>query len=430
MAKKKGILTKLFGPNSMARQFFVWNVASEFVSTALQPFVTIVSHQVNTAFPVVAASPVELASMVLRNVVGRDWAANEAKKSGIHPNIFDLLVAISGGPPSIEDMLHLMRRGKVSRDDVIRAIQQSNIKSEWIDTILKLGVQPPTPIDILEALLEGQIDRPSAEALFIQLGGDIEFFDLLYNTRGASPTPDQAAEMALRGIIPWTGSGAGVVSFEQSFLEGPWRNKWLAAFRKAAEYIPPPETIGAIYRRGAITVEKAHTLLAQRGVPQDMFAAYLFDDSNTGVIKAKELTESTVSTLFQENAISLDDAKGMLAKLRYQPEEIDFVVTAWQLARDLKYRNAAISTVHSQYVNHKIDRLLASNLLDGFKVPATQRDSLIRLWDQEERAKVSLLTAAQIKSAMRKELLSPDDALQRLVDYGYSEQDAEIYLII
>jgi hypothetical protein len=53
--------------------------------------------------------------------------------------------------------------------------------------------------------------------------------------------------MANRGIIPWSGSGPRSTSFEQAFLEGPWRNKWLGPFRKAAEYFPPPRTITAMY---------------------------------------------------------------------------------------------------------------------------------------------------------------------------------------
>lgn len=421
---------KLFGPNSMIRQFFVWGVLSEVASAALTPFIQAITNQANKVSPNVPASPAELASMVLRGVAGEDWAEGEARKSGIHPNIFKLLVQISGGPPSLEDMLHLMRQGKVSKDDVIRAIKQSNIKSEWIDTILKLGVQPPSPVEMLRAYLQGQVTGEKALELYTRLGGDPEYFQLLYDTEGNSPTPLQAADMAFRGVIPWTGSGAGVVSFEQAFLEGPWRNKWLPAFRDSAYYIPEPRTIQAMLNEGSITPDKARKLLQQQAVPADMIDAFMFDASSTKVKAAKELTESTISTLYQEKAIDRAQATKFLGLLRYSVDEINYVLTAWDMARELKYRNTAISTVHSQYISHKLARGPASMALDRLGVPAPQRDAMLKLWDEEESAKVTLLTATQVKSAFKKDLFSPEEALQRLLDLGYSVDDAGIFLSI
>jgi len=423
-------LKSLFGAQSMVRQFFVWTVVAEVVSTALGPFYQVVRDQANTVSPNAPLTPDALANLVVRGEVGQDWAASEARKAGIHPNLFELLVKNAGIPPALQDMLSLMRRGKVSRDAVIRAIKQSHVKNEWIDTILLLGVQPPTPTEILRAYLQGQVDGDRARQLFAQLGGDPEFFDLLYNTEGSAPTPNEAADMAHKGIIPWEGSGAGVVSFEQAFLEGPWRNKWLAPWRRMSEYLPPPRTITAMLREGSLTVEEATSLLHRHGVPLDLIPAYLNNASNERTLKAKELTESTVSALYQEHAINESQAREFLLKLRYEPKEADFVLTSWKLARELKFRNTAISTVHTQFINHRISEQQTVVRLDRLGVPATQRDSLMRLWKLEEDIKVTLLTPAQIKSAMRKEFLPPEDALARLIQLGYSEEDAVIYLSI
>lgn len=428
MASLKSVFKNFIGPTSMARQFFVWTIVANVIQSALGPFFQAIQNQANHSNPNTPASPADLASFVVRGVVEKPWAADEARKSGYSPQIFDLMVENAGGPPAIGDMLSLLRRGKATRDEVIRAIRQSSVKNEWIDTILKLGIQPPTPTDILDALLQGQIEPGPALQLYTQLGGDPDHFDLLFNTRGGAPTPNQAAEMAQRGIIPWDGAGAGVVSYTQAFLEGPWRNKWLKPFQDYAAYTPPPETIGAMYRRGSLTLDKAHVLLAHYGVPVDMFDAYLFDNSSGNTAKAKELTESTISTLYQENAISESDAHDFLLALRYTSDEADFVITAWQLARDLKFRNTAITTVHTQFINHKIDAGTASTLMDRFGVPPGQRDQLIALWTEEAKAKVTLLTAAQIKAAWKKGRFDDQQALSRLTDLGYSEDDANIYL--
>jgi len=430
MAAAPAIIKKLFGPNSVTRQFFVWSVAQQLVQSALAPMFQAILNRANTSNPNVPATPAELADMVVRGIAGRDWAHGEARKSGTSPEILDLMIANATVPPAIGDMLRLWRHGKVTRDDVLKAIRQARIKPEWENTILLMGIEPPTPAEILRALLQGQVDYPTALTLFQRLGGDPDYFELLYNTEGSAPTPNEAAEMARKRIIPWEGTGPGVVSFEQAFLEGPWRNKWLEPWRKSSEYLPPPRTITAMLREGSITVDEAKDLLARQGVPPDLIPSYISDASSTKVQEAKKLTESTLRNLFEEHAIDEATVKGYLAKLKYEPHEADFVVTSWQLNRELRARNTAITTVHTQYINHRIGNSQASQALDRFGVPPAQRASLIALWTEEAKTKVTLLTPAQIKSAVKSEVLSYDEALQRLIQVGYDEDDAFIFLEI
>ena len=430
MAKARGIIGKLFGPNSMARQFFVWGVGQSVVEALMTPFIIALTNRANSAFPEAALPPAELASMVVRGILSEDDAAKEARKSGIDTSDFRRMVTAASIPPSIGDLLMLWRRGKVSESDVRRALQQSNVKDEWHDTVMLLGVQPPTPTDILDALLQGQVDDPKARALYRALGGDPDFFQLLYDTRGSAPTPNEAAEMARKGIIPWEGRGAGVVSFEQAFLEGPWRNKWLRPWRETTEYLPPPRTITAMLREGALTEQEAIALLVKQGVPAELIPNYLAPAVEDKVKAAKELTESTVSTLYQENAISEADAAAHLKRLRYSDEAVAYVLTAWKLARELRFRNTAINTVRTQYVNHKLTTNEATQLLDQLGVPATQRTTLLQLWFLEASTKVATLTAAQVKSAWKKSIIGDSDAIDRLLQMGYSFDDAAIFLSI
>lgn len=430
MAAAPAIIKKLFGPNSVTRQFFVWGVAQQLVQSALSPMFQAILNRSNTANPNVPATPAELADMTVRGVVGLDWAHAEARKSGISPQILDLMIQNATIPPALGDMLRLWRHGKISKDLVLKAIKQARIKPEWVDTVLLMGIEPPSPTEILRALLQGQVDYATALDLFRKLGGDPDYFELLYNTEGSAPTPTEASIMARRGIIPWEGTGAGVVSFEQAFLEGPWRNKWLDPWRKSSEYLPPPRTITAMLREGSINVDEAKDLLARQGVPTELIGSYISEASSNKVTKSKELTESTIRNLYEENAIDDQAAHDFLLKLRYTPQEADFILTSWRLNRELKFRNTAISTVHAQYVNHRIGNTDASVALDRLKVPATQRTALIALWTLEASLKVTLLTPGQIKSAFKAELLSEDQVILRLKQHGYSEDDAIIFMNI
>lgn len=430
MAGISTILRKFLGADSVARQFFVWNILAEVSSTAVSPFLTALRSAVNTAFPVVPPTPSELAVMVIRDEVGFEEAAKRAAESGMHKADFRMLVEVTGRAPAVSDLLPLYREGKISIDTMKKGLNESDFKGEWFETLMLMAVQPPTPDAILNALLQGQVTEPVARDLYEKLGGDPKYFTLLFNTFGTAPTPLQAADMAVRGIIPWDGTGPDAVSFHQAFLEGPWRNKWLKPFRDAAVNIPPPDTITEMIRVGALTNERASQLLRMNGVPEDLIGAWLAKASTQKTEKIKELTESTIANLYQEEAITVAEAMEMLGKLKYAPEEAAFVITAWRLARELRYRNSAIGTVRSQFLAHRIDANVASTLLDKFRVPSNQRDALLALWTEEEKAKVAILTAAQIRTALNKEVIPGEEALRRLLELGYSEDDAVIFLQI
>lgn len=424
------IISGLFGEEKMARQFFVWSVASAIIQELMGPYLTSIGNAMNDFSPEVVISPADLSSMVVRGIMSQADGAATARKSGISEFDFDLLVQNTGEPPSVIDMLMLFRRGKVDRAAVERAIRQSHVRDEWVSTLFMLGQQPPSPADILRAVLQGQTDDATGRALYEKLGGDPEYYQLMFDTEGSAPTPDEAATMANRGIIPWSGRGAGVVSFEQAFLEGPWRNKWLAPYQKAAQYYPPPRTITAMHASGALSDADAARLLKQQGLDDALVAAYLKDSSSTKNQKAKDLAESTIQTLYMAHAIDENQAIAFLGQLKYNKTDAQFIISAWTLARDLSAKNTAISTVHSNFVGHKIDAGKAGTTLDRLGVPSNQRDYLIGLWTQEKAAKVAVLTAAEIKKAMNDSFISPENAVSRLVNMGYSQDDAELYLAL
>jgi hypothetical protein len=424
------ILSGLLGKTSIFRQFFVWNVLGAVVNAKLDPFLTELQDAANADHPIKPLSPSDLADMVVRGVVGQDWATGEAAKAGISKELFALMVTNTGEPPSIIDMLMLMRRGLTTRDSVIHAIKQSRVKNEWIDTVLELGLQIPTPTDILRATLEGQVDLEGGKALYEQLGGDPRYFKLMYDTEGSAPTPDQAAIFARRGLMPWTGTGPDAVSFDQAFLEGPWRNKWKDVYQAGTSYLPPPRTVTAMFGAGSLSRELAAKLLTEQGLTPELVDAYLVDGHSVKVAKAKDVALGVIRQLYIDQAIDEAKATTMLNGLGFYAEEAAFEILTWQMEREQKYLTTAIGTTHTQYINHRIDETTASSLLDSFQVPAAQRDSLLALWTQEATAKVVLLTAAEIKKANRDGLFTDQEALAKLIQRGYSSDDAIIYLTI
>lgn len=424
----KGLLGGLLGSGSVARQMLTWNVLGNVVSAATGPFTRALQDDLWAKTPIIPLSPALLADMVVRGVAGNDWAVAQAARSGVGHENFALMATNSGEPPALQEMLSLFRRGKVDQGTLEHAIRQSRVRDEWIPFVLEMGLDEPTPTDILQALLQGQVDHDTAIDLYRKLGGDPVYFQLLYDTRGSAPTPNEAALMARRGIIPWEGTGPQAVSYAQAFLEGPWRNKWSAAFRSVSQYAPPPRTVTALYTEHAIDQAQALKLFAQAGLAPELAAAYLVGASKTKTQSHRNLAVSTIDSLYQQRAITTEQAMSLLETLGYDQGEAQFILLINDMKRYEHYVTTAISSVHTQYTSHKIPQSEASNVLDQLGVTANERDHLLALWLLERGAKVQVLTPAQIKKAADDGLITADDAAGRLLDRGYSEADAAIYL--
>lgn len=385
----------------------------------IQPLLTLYTTPLTVA---------DAALALLRGNIDEGRAEEIARHNGVSPSDLHVVVDNTGEPPAVEELVGLWRRGHLSEAELERGVRQSRMRNEWIPAIKQLGVIPPSPADALDAYLKGQIPEGEARRRFTEGGGDPTWFTDAYHAAGEAPTPDQLAVMANRGIIPWSGTGPDSVSFEQGFLEGPWRNKWLPVFRKASQYLPPPRTVTALLNEGAITRERAVQLLMEQGLSADLAHAYTLESSHTKTKKQRDLAVGQIETLYADQAIDAGQAEAMLVSLGYDTAEAKFILTIQDLKRVTEATTQAIGRIHTQYTNHVIDRSTASGLLDSLSVPAAQRDGLLGTWDIERSARVRVLTEAQVVRALKKGLIDAPGAVGRLVHMGYSETDAAVLI--
>lgn len=428
-------LLQFFESGGPAEQIFLYNVVGQFVGALLTPYVNLLANQMNQLTQSVPLSPGDLAGAVVKGYESEGDASAEARKSGLSPGDFHTLVQATGDAPAPEVLAEALRRGFIPHDSsdpdtpsYLGGIRQGLLKDVWADVIQRLSLQRPSPGDFLNALLEGQTDAATAKAEYEKSGGDPEFFQLMFDTNGSAPTPTEAFTMANRGVIPWDGQGPDATSFEQAFLEGPWRDKWEKPFRALAEYLPPPRTVTAMYKEGSLDSATATDLLIKQGLTPTLAAAYLTSGATQKVVKAKELALSTIEALYVDQAISPSDAATMIQSLGYNADEAQFLLTVQDLKRTESAVNRALTTIHTQYVDHRIDRATASNAIDTLGIASTQRDSLLQIWDLEVQTHVAVLTATQVRQAFTKNLIGQPEAQARLENMGYSSEDAALFL--
>lgn len=379
-------------------------------------------------FQLLAGADIALA--LLRGNVDQAKAGQLAAKQGITPEVLNLLVANTGEPPGIIDMVGLWRRGLITRERLVRAILQSRVRNEWVDAIELLAIQPPTQEEALQALVQGELTQAEAERRYAQAGGDPTFFQTAYKTRANSPAPGQLAEMANRGIIPWDGRGPDATTFSQGFVEGRWKNKWEPAFRKLAVYLPPPREVATLAREGALTEAAAERLWEEHGLSPELAHTYWVSAHYQRTSAVHELARSEIVALYFDQAITRAQALAMLEKQRWPPADAEWILDIADLRRARAAHEAAVKKITSLYVAYKIDRPAASSALHALDVPTAQADQIILFAELERAANLKTLTAAEIESAWFYNLISAQEALRMLENDGYTPLDAWIKLSI
>lgn len=410
---------------------FLWSILGNVVSALLAPEMNELqqlSYKILSNEPL---SPAEAATAANRHFLTPDEAAGEASLSGVDSDRLSILTDLAGDAPAPGDLATALRRGLIpeagtGKDAVTfeQGIAEGNLRDKWTDVMRKLAVEWPTPTDALDALLEGQVSPGEGRALFAKFGGDPDYFDLLFNTRGQAPTPTQALELLNRGIIPASGSGPGAVSYEQAFREGPWRDKWLPVFEALRWYLPPPRTVVAMIKEGALSHDQAAALLTKQGLSPELVAAYLDGASHQATAHAKTLTEAQLVAMYEGHLIGRGDAETLLEALRYDAHDAAMILDLADLRSTIASVNAAVSHVRALFTNHKITKAAAEGLLRALQVPADQVAGLMHVWELTAAVNVKQLTEAQIASAWEYKVLSTDDALRELQSIGYTPLDA------
>jgi hypothetical protein len=441
--------------NDSARQLFIWGVLYGLLSSVFQPITTEISQEVWEAAIAgglhQALSPEELATMVVRGWIDQGTGQAEAAKSGINTGDFANLVNNRRNPIAPEEAATALRRqiipetaapGAVS---FLNAIQEGNLGDQWAPVIQQLATQIPSPADVLRGVLQGQVPAGvDPVALYTQVGGqatdpntNFDWYTFMFNTEGSAPTPTEAGVMARRGVIPWgDGSdgpvieGPGAISFHQAFLEGPWRNKWEPAFKGITNYLPPPRTVTAMLKQGALTVAQATTLLTEQGLTPDLVAAYVNAATATKVAPTKLLSQANVLTLLNDKLIDVPTAVAELEKLGYPADEATILATTSQAAATISSLKANVSRVEALYLAHKVDQANALTMLTSLGLAGPDAAAKVADWNILKAGNIRVLTTAQIENAWEYQIYTQDEAQTQLEHLGYVPYDAWTLLSI
>ena len=432
-----GPLGGLFATGGIAEQLLLWGVLNQCLNQLLQPILLQVMDEVWPKITSQRLSPAECADMVIRGIMSVADGAAEAAASGVDASRFDKLYKAAGEPVGLMQALEAWRRGimpegPTSPDtpSLHTAVLQSRLRPEWFDVVKQLGRIPVPPGDAVDAVVKTQITPQQGQQLAFASGVYPDDFDILTKARGNPPGAAELIEMVRRGIIPTTGTGPDALSLEQGIHESAVKNKWVPVYEALLVYLPPPRTITALLRAGSISEAQALDLFQKSGLSQELAAAYVADASHQKLSTDKLLAKDTVLQLYDANVIDQATATQLLTDLKYNAQEITFLLELHDAQQVLKAVNSAVSKIGSLYIARKITSAVASSALDSLKISASQRDTLLFTWGLERDASVRVLSEATIASAWKYAIMDDVTAIAELQGLGYTAFDAWVYLSV
>lgn len=369
----------------------------------------------------VPLSPADLADMVVRGIKTQSEAATVAAESGVDASDFDSLVLDTGEPLALQQLLEAYRRGFINRDRLDRGIRQGRTRNEWIDVAERLRFSPMSVADAVNSVVQNHMDAATGNAISEQNGLEPGSFDILLQTAGEPLSRTEMQELYNRGLVTRE-------QVDQAQRESRLKDKYIPYSFELHRRIMPVNYVQRALRYAVIPHDAAVRAVMDNGFNKDDAEILVASGSAEKIQTYKNRVVSAVEVAYEENTISDVTAKSMVTSLGFDDSEAAFIVQAAGFRRDARLVNQAIGLIRGRYVQHRLSRQQASNDLDSAGVPAAQRDFMLRLWDIEYAAHTRGLTEAQVIRAMKKSTITPDDALQRLLDMGYSQDDASILI--
>ena len=364
-------------------------------------------------------SPQDAASAWARNVISADQVRALAVKAGLTPQDGDTFMELAGEPPDLTSIIMAWRRGIITEAQVDRAIVQGPLRNEWIPVAKALYEDPLSPEVAASAVTQGILTEAAGAAKAALSGISAEDFHTVVEVAGLPPGIEFAAEAFARGLITDD-------QWAEMFLQSRIKNKYVPLMRAMRTNLIPADTVRMMYRLGVYPADNAVQTLQGHGYTEVDAKAMLALEDVRKHESTKDLSASQVIGLYVDELVTRDDAAAMLTDAGYDQQEADWRVAMADVDKMRRHVNAVITRVRAAYVQSRIPVNEAITLLDSAGVSPGQRDNLIALWDIEASTVSESLTTAQIQAAMKKGLIQPQGAYERLLGRGYSPDDAAI----
>src|SRR5215472_4960688 len=369
----------------------------------------------------VPLSPDLAALAVLRSVITQAEGQKIAAQSGVSAADFEIMIQDTGEPPGLEQLDEAYRRGFIDKARLEKGIRQSRVRNEWVDVIEALRFSPISVADAVNGVVQNHLTAAQAASIAEQNGLEPGWVNTLIQTAGEPLSRTEMEQLYNRGLVT---KEQVLQALRESRLKDKYGND---AFELHVRLLEPRELSAAV-EFGVISHADAVKRAMEHGFsPAD--ATILINEGSARKLQTyKNRVVSAAETLYEAGGISETAFRNAAKSSGFDATEIDYLVRAADYRRKEKQVVATITAVRSRFIARHLTKNQAIGILDKAGLLAAQRDLLISTWVTEQSAIVRNLTEAQVIHAMKKQVITIQEADDRLIRLGYSQADAAILI--
>lgn len=416
----RDVLAPITNPHQQVQMLMgfisVGSIISGFVGAAIAPEVQAVSNVAWAANADQPLSPDVMALAVLRGHADLAHAYREAAMSGVNASRVDMLVANTGEPPGLQQLMEALRRGIIDHTTFAKGVRESRVRNEWLDTLTALRYSPVPVGEVVAAAVQGQISMAELAHRIDIAGLDPVDADLLYRTHGRPPGTGELEQLVNRGEL----SEAELI---QAVRESDIKNKYIPALVRLRRKIPPMRSVVAAIHQGVLSPAAGVEKLMQLGYNASDAAMFAKEATNLKHAGVRALTQSQIHALYAQRLITRPAAVAMYEHLGYDAAEVGMLLALADHERHAKAQQSAVGRVHSRYIAHRLTRIEAITTLDKVGIDPAGRADLLGMWDDERAANAPALTLAELQGLAHRERIDQATFQRRTVRLGYAEAD-------
>lgn len=226
----------------------------------------------------VRIQPADLAEAVLRSYLSHGDAEHEARLQGVTADRFATMTLLAGDGIGPQQAAEALRRGYIKdrgtgpdSTSYEQAIAESRLHNKWAGALYDLTRAVLSPPDAAEAVVRGFIAEHEGAALAALSGVDAAQFATMVNLAGDAPSPTQLAEALRRKVIPEESGDPSKPGFNEGIRQGRLADKWIPMIKALAKEWPTP--VDALEARlvGQVTTEESRELYGKFGGDEQYF---------------------------------------------------------------------------------------------------------------------------------------------------------------
>lgn len=392
-----------------------------------------------------------LVALVKLEAVGKPFAVEMAKRSGLSPELFDLKLAEAESlltPPQI--MALWLRTGT---DTVLGDLKRLGYSDVAIERMKALSLAMPTASDVVRFLardvfddaaiarggLDQDYDQKYNEQFFRAAGVSKETGLLYWMAHWSLPSPSMGYQMLHRGIIDQP-------TLEELLKLADYAPGWVSQMVDIAYNVPGRIDVRRMFKVGTIAdhagLVSAYQRMGYSPDDSEILAGFTETENARAVQSDNERrvshTAGEIVRSFVVGSLSEVQARDVLAGLGLAPERIDVLIGEGKLGRAREKATRIRDALRREYVRGFLTEGEARSRLAGYGFDQEESDFLLESWNldlelQEEtdaRKHAKDLSRSEVIEAYRDRIADRQSTVSALVSLGFDETEAAALIAI